>query len=392
MKPGRRRFLKGLASAPAAASLGGAAPQEPPRDVYKELGLRPLINAAGTYTMYSASLMPREVVSAIESASRRYVNLYELHAAVGQKIAARLGCEAALVTAGAASALTLGTAACIAGKDRDKILRLPDTEGLKNEVLIQKAHRNGYDHAVRNAGAKLVEVETAEDVGRAAGPRTAMMLFFNVHGPAGKIKVDEFARLAKKAGVPAFNDAAADVPPVENFTRFLEMGYDLVAFSGGKSIRGPQCSGLLLGRKDLIEAARMNNNPNTDTVGRTNKVGKEEIVGLWAALEHFLKQDFKALWKEWERRCATVAERVGSVPGVKAESFIPVIANAVPHLRITWASGLKPADVVQRLREGEPRIEVRPVIEDALEIAVWMLEPAEVEIVADRLKQILQKG
>jgi L-seryl-tRNA(Ser) seleniumtransferase len=383
-----------MASLPAAASFG-AAPQGQgaPRDVYKELGVRPLINAAGTYTMYSASLLPREAVEAIEAASRRFVNIYELHEAVGKKIAARIGCEAALVTAGAASALTLGTAACIAGKDREKIKRLPDTEGMKNEVLILKPHRNGYDHAVRNVGAKLVEVETADDLERAAGPRTAMMLFFNVHGPAGKIKVDEFARLSKKLGVPAFNDAAADVPPIENFTRFLAMGYDLVAFSGGKAIRGPQCSGLLLGRADLVEAARLNNNPNTDVVARTNKVGKEEIVGLWAALECFLRQDFKALWREWESRCATVAERVGAVAGVKSEPFIPVIANAVPHLRITWdTSRLKPADVVQRLRDGEPRIEVRPVVGDALEIAVWMLEPGEVDIVADRLKEILQKG
>lgn len=393
MGDSRRRFLKGLASVPAAAALGGAGPQAeaPLRDVYGELGIRPLINAAGTYTMYSASLMSPEAVRAIEAASRRYVNLSELHVAVGLKIADRLGCEAALVTAGAASALTLGTAACIAGTDRAKIARLPDTEGMKNEVILLKAHRNGYDHAVRNAGARLVEVETAADVERLAGPRTAMLLYFNVHGPEGRIPVDEFARLARKLGVPAFIDAAADVPPVEHFTRFLKMGYALAAFSGGKAIRGPQCSGLLLGRKDLIEAARRNNSPNTDVVGRTNKVGKEEIVGLWVALEQFLKQDFKALWREWERRCAVVAEAATAVPGVKAETFVPEIANAVPHLRLSWDVGsLPPAELVRRLREGEPRIEVRPATATGIEIGVWMLEPGEAEIVAGRLKQALK--
>jgi L-seryl-tRNA(Ser) seleniumtransferase len=394
MAGSRRRFLKGAASLPAAAALGGAGPQAASaRDVYAELGVRALVNAAGTYTMYSASLMAPEAVRAVEAASRRYVHLGELHEAVGRKISALLGCEDALVTAGAASALTLGTAACIAGKDRAKIARLPDTDGMRNEVILPKGHRNGYDHAVRNAGARLVEAETAEDVERLAGPRTAMLLYFNVHGPDGKIAVDAFAGLSKKLGVPSLIDAAADVPPVEHFTHFLRMGYDLAVFSGGKGIRGPQCSGLLLGRKDLIEAARMNNNPNTDAVGRSNKVGKEEIVGLWAAVEAFVKQDFKALWAEWERRCAVIAGRVAAVPGVRAEVFVPPIANAVPHLRVTWNTGaLAPAEVVRRLREGEPRIEVRPVVGENLEVGVWMLEPGEAEIVGTRLAEVLKKG
>jgi len=389
MPSSRRRFLQGLAAVPAAAPLMGSSPR-PGRDVYTELGVRPLINAAGTYTHLSASRMPREVVEAIESASRRYVSIPELHRAVGRTIAALVGCDAALVTAGAASALTLGTAACVAGKDAEKIRRLPDTEGMKNEVILPKAHRNGYDHAVRNVGARIVEVETAEDVLRAAGPKTAMLLYFNVHGPAGKIGVEEYAGLAKKLGLPAFIDAAADVPPAENYTRFLKMGYGLAAFSGGKGLRGPQCSGLLLGRKDLIEAAALNNSPNTDVIGRTNKVGKEEIVGLWAALEHFLKQDPKERWRDWEGRCASIAALVTSVRGVKAETFVPEIANAVPHLKITWDRPLKPAEAVKRLRDGEPRIEVRPVIGEWLEVAVWMLEPEEVEVVGRRLKEVLE--
>ena len=392
----RRRFLKTMAALPALApsAAAGQADAAPKRDVYQELGVRPLINAAGPYTYLGGSLMPRPVVEAIESASRRYVNLNELHAAVGKRIAALLGCEAAVVTGGAASALLLGTAACVAGADKELIRRLPDTTGMKNEVLIPKGHRNGYDHAVRNVGVRLVEVETAADFERAAGERTAMALYFNHHGPDGTIKVDEFVALAKKHGIPTLIDAAADIPPVENYTRFLKMGYDLAAFSGGKILRGPQCSGLLLGRKDLIAAARQNNNPQTDAIGRTSKVGKEEIVGLWAALEHFLRQDPAAMWKEWDRRVATIASGASAVPGVRVERFVPEINNAVPHLRVTWdaaALGVTPEEAVTRLREGEPRIEIRETLRVGIEVAVFMLEAGEDEIVGRRLGQVLRK-
>jgi D-glucosaminate-6-phosphate ammonia-lyase len=382
MTANRRRFLQSLAAVPGAASLPGFAPP-PERDVYKELGVRPLINAAGTYTYLSASRMPREVVEAMDAASRQYVNIGELQQAVGRRIADLLGWEAALVTAGAASALLLGTAACVAGTDREKIRRLPDTEGMKNEVILLKSHRNGYDHAVRAAGARLVEVETAEDVERAAGPRTACLLFFNAHEPEGKIKAADFARLAKKLGVPAFVDAAADVPPVETYARFRTLGYDLAAFSGGKALRGPQCSGFLLGSKDLIAAAAANNSPNTDAIGRTSKVGKEEIVGVWAALERFLKEDPAARWREWESRCGIIA---GLVAPAKTEIFVPPIANAVPHLRVACP---KPQEVVKKLRDGEPRIEIRAALADAIEVAVWMLDAGEAEIVGRRLKEIL---
>jgi L-seryl-tRNA(Ser) seleniumtransferase len=397
MSPHRRGFLQALAGLPGVgAILGWLAPAAeaaaPARDVYRELGVRPLINAAGTYTTLGGSLMPREVVAAIESAAGQFVNLLELHEAVGRRIAALVGCEAALVTCGAASALTLATAACVAGKDAEGIRRLPDTTGMKNEVLIQKAHRYGYDHAVRNVGVRLIEVETSQDLERAVGPRTAMMLFFNDRDGDGRIAVDEFARLGKKLGVPTLNDAAADVPPVEHLTRYLKMGYDLVVFSGGKGLRGPQSAGLLLGRRDLVQAAALNNNPHTDSVGRTNKVGKEEIVGMWAALEHYLKQDPKVLWTEWERRVQVIAELV-ALPGVRTMPFVPPIANHVPHLRIQWDGtiGLKPAAVVQRLRDGEPRIEVRPLTGDGLEVAVWMLEPGQERVVGRRLREILEK-
>ncbi len=389
----RREFLGAAAALPGTAALPPAPAAE--RDVYRELGVRPLVNAAGTYTTLSASLLPREVVEAMDSASRKYVNLVELQQAVGRRISALLGCEAALVTSGAAAALTLGTAACVAGADRERIRRLPDTAGMRNEVLIQKSHRYGYDRAVRNVGVRLVEVETREDVERAAaGGRVAMMLFYNRHDPLGAIKVEEFALLGKRLAIPTLNDAAADVPPASNLSRFTKMGYDLVAFSGGKGLRGPQCAGLLLGRKDLVEAAALHNNPHTDTIGRACKAAKEEIVGMWAALERYLKLDHDAVWKDWERRCHAVAALVGEVPGVKTETFVPPIANAVPHLRVTWdeaARGLRPADVMRLLRESEPRIELRPEAVSGVEVSVWTLEPGEEEVVGRRLRDVLRK-
>jgi len=396
----RRGFLQLLAAVPGVGSiLGWLAPSlvaAPARqDVYKELGLRPLLNAAGTYTALGGSLMPAEVVEAMASAARQFVNLTDLQRAVGKQIAEMFGCEAALVTAGAASALTLATAACVTGKDAEKIRRLPDTSGMKNEVLIQKAHRYGYDHAVRNVGVRLVEVETREDLEKAVNARTAMMLFYNDFDAAGRIKVEEFADLGKRLGVPTLNDAAADVPPLAHLTRYLKMGYTFVVFSGGKGIRGPQSAGLLLGPRDLIEAAALNNNPNTDTIGRTNKVGKEELVGMWAALRHYLKQDHAAIWREWEKRVQTIADLVSAVKGVKTEPFVPPIANHTPHLRITWdmaGTGLTPADVVRRLREGEPPIEIRPVIGDAIEVSVWMLEPGQERIVSERIRDILKRS
>lgn len=391
----RRSFLQSLFGLPLAAAPPAAAADLPARDVYKELGLQPLINAAGTYTYLGGSLMAPETVAALAGAARGFVPLVQLQETIGKKIAALIGCEAAMVTCGAASALSLATAACVAGADPEKVRRLPDTTGMKSEVIIQKAHRYGYDHAVRNVGVKLIEVVTAADLEKAVNERTAVMLFYNDYNDRGQIKVEEFARLGKKLGVPTLNDAAADVPPVENFTRYLKMGYDLVVFSGGKAMRGPQAAGLLLGRKDLLAAAALHNNPHTDSLGRTNKVGKEELVAMWAAVERFVKLDHAAVWRDWEARVQTIADMVGEVKGVKTEKFVPPLANHSPHLRITWdfqASGIKPEDVVSQLRAGAPPIELRPGVADAIEVAVWMLEPGQDKIVGQRLRAALKKA
>ena len=395
----RRRFLQSLSSVPfiggllVPAASGAFADKRgiAGRDYFKELGVRPFINAAGTFTTLTASLMWPEVMEAMNYASKQFVPLNDLHDAVGKRIAELVGCEAAMVSAGAASALTLGTAACVAGKNQEFIRRLPDIAGMKDEVIIQKSHRYGYDHAVRNCGIRFVEVETREELERAVNPKTAMMLFFNSNDPVGKIRAAEFVELGKKHSVPTFNDAAADTPPLENLSKYNKMGFDLVTFSGGKGIRGPQSAGLLLGRADLIEAARMNASPNSDSIGRGMKVNKEELLGMMVAVESFVKRDHQAEWRDWEKRIKVIADSVASVPSVTTESFTPEIANAVPHLRIKWdESKITAAEAVKRLRDGDPSIEVRPGAKNCLEVAVWMLQPNEAQIVARRIREVLK--
>ena len=392
----RRKFLQVAGSIPIAGAFtaAGATGPQKGRDYFKELGVRTMINAAGTYTALTASLMRPEVMDAINYASNKFVRLNELHDAVGRRVAELLQCEAAMVPSGAAAALTAGTAACVAGSDADAIRRIPtDMTGLKTEVIIQKSHRYGYDHAVRNCGVNMVEVETAAELERAVSKRTAMMLFFNANNNEGKIKDEEFVSLGKKHGIPTFNDAAADSLPMENLFKWTKMGFDLVTFSGGKGIRGPQSAGLLLGRRDLIHAARMNTSPNGDTVGRGNKVNKEELVGMLAAVESYLKRDHAAEWKEWERRMNIVATVAKSFPSVTTEVFVPEIANHVPHLHIRWdQTKIKAsyADVVKKLRDGEPSIETTPGSTDSLFMNFWMLQAGEAEIVAKRLKEVLK--
>jgi D-glucosaminate-6-phosphate ammonia-lyase len=397
----RRRFLEIVSGLPLVGGLVGAdtvpaaaaAARRAGRDYFRELGVRPFINAAGTYTAMTASLMPPEVVEAITYASRHYVMLDEVHDKVGERIATLLHCEAAMVTSGAASALTLGTAAVLTGTDRQKIVDLPGLANMKSEVIIQKSHRFGYDHAVRNCGVRLVEVETREDLERSITNQTAMMLFYNNNNTEGRIQDEAFVQLGKKHGIPTLNDAAADVPPVDNLWKYTKMGFDLVAFSGGKGLRGPQSAGLLLGRKDLIAAARLNAPPNGNTIGRGLKVNKEEMLGMLAALERYLATDQAAERRELDARAEVIRSGVATVPGIKAETFVPEVANHVPHVRISWdaaAKGMTPADAVNALRAGEPSIGTRSD-GDALVIGVWMMRPGEEKIVARRLRQVLER-
>jgi len=395
----RRRFLENISALPlvggvtaAGAVPAAAATSRKGRDYFRELGVRPFINAAGTYTAMTASLMPPEVIEAIQYASKHYVMLDELHDRVGQRIATLVHSEAAMVTSGAASALTLGTAAILTGTDRQKIVDLPNLAGMKSECIIQKSHRFGYDHAVRNCGVKLVEVETPEELERAVNGQTALMLFYNNNNKEGRIQDEQFVQLGKKHGIPTFNDAAADVPPVDNLWKYTKMGFDLVAFSGGKGIRGPQSAGLLLGSKSLIEAARLNAPPNGNTVGRGMKVNKEEMLGMLVALEMFLEKDHARERREFDKRAEAIRSGVAAVPGVKAEIFVPEVANHVPHVRITWdgADEAAAAAAVKAMKDGEPSIGTRNEA-NALVIGVWMMRPGEEKVVARRLRQVLEK-
>jgi L-seryl-tRNA(Ser) seleniumtransferase len=376
-------------------------------DYYEKLGITPFINAAGTYTTLSASTMPDEVQAAVAVASRHPVNLNELLDASGAYLAKRLRCEAALVTSGAAGALSVGTAACVTLGNEQEMVAIPtDMSGLKDEVVVQKAHRYEYDHALRNCGIRFVEVETLDDYERAFTDRTVMAHFFNA-AEGGQISREDWIRVAHQHGVPCFNDAAADVPPISNLWNYTQMGFDLVTFSGGKGLRGPQCTGLLLGRKDLIEAAKKNNSPNSNTVGRGQKVAKEEIVGLVAAVDWFLKQDDAAMEAEFRKRAELIAKHISGLPSVQTQIFIPEVANHVPHLLITYDQNrikITGKEVKQKMRAGKPRIELNPATggepasaglpsgPNTIVVGVWMLQPGEDIVVARRLREVLQQA
>ena len=410
----RRKLLRSamlaggaMCSAPLVGARQTSSSSKPAKavDYYEKLGVTPFINAAGTYTILTASTMPKEVQAAVALVAQKPVHLNALLVASGAYLAKRLRCEAALVTAGAAAALTLGTAACVSLGNKDAILNLPtDMNGLKSEVLVQKTHRYDYDHALRNAGIRFVEVETLDDYERAFTERTVMAHFFNA-AEGGKISREDWIRVAHQHGVPCFNDAAADVPPISNLWNYTQMGFDLVTFSGGKGLRGPQCTGLLLGRKDLIEAARQNNSPNSNTVGRGMKVAKEEIIGLVAAVDWFVNQDEAKMQAEFQRRAQTIAAQLKSLPTIQTKIFVPPVANQVPHLLITYdPSRIKTSgkEVMQKMREGTPRIELNPGTggppasaglpggENTIIVGVWMLQPGEDMIVARRLREVLQ--
>jgi L-seryl-tRNA(Ser) seleniumtransferase len=396
----------GLSGLPASEARASSKSSPQAVDYFQKLGVTPFINAAGTYTVLSASTMPDEVQAAVALAAKQPVNLKELLDASGAYLAQKLRCEGALVTAGAAAALALGTAACVTLGNEHSILDIPtDMSGLKNEVIVQKTHRYDYDHALRNCGIRFVDVETLEQYEQAFNERTVMAHFFNA--AEGKISREDWVRVAHQHGVPCFNDAAADVPPISNLWKYTQMGFDLVTFSGGKGIRGPQCTGLLLGRKDLIEAAKKNNSPNSNTVGRGMKVAKEEIVGLVAAVDWFLNQDDAAMEAEYRGRADRIARHLSTIPTVQTQIFIPEVANHVPHLLITYDQNrvkLTGAEVMQKMRQGKPRIELNPATGGApasaglqggpntIVVGVWMLQPGEDMIVARLLREVLQQA
>ena len=411
----RRSFVKLLAAAPlltqiaardlysqAAAAVG----RDPRQNVYTRLGVKTVINCRGTWTYLSGSLEFPEVRAAQVEAAQHFVNMLDLQRAVGRRLAELTGAESGIVTSGAAGAMAAATAGCMAGTDDKYIWQLPDTTGLKHEVIMVGG-RSAFDSAVRLTGAKLVIVYSPEELANAINENTAMIYTTDLGD-----KLQKSLSMAKEHKVPMLLDDAAGIPPVENAKLYARMGIDLYCFSGGKGLRGPQCSGLLLGRKDLIEAALLNCSPREGAVCRPMKVGKEEIIGCLTALESWLKLDDKKLYVEWNDRLDRIRKLVETVPGVKTDTFIPDDGNRYPTLRVYWdqqAWKYNISDCVQELRAGDPVIEVlgadNPSLvtavregnpnrkqlkaPDHIELVSMTIKPGEEIIVGQRLRAIL---
>jgi uncharacterized pyridoxal phosphate-dependent enzyme len=413
----RRRFMKMLAASPLLAQIAaqdlyarssvaiGLAPRE---NVYSRLGVKTVINCRGTWTYLSGSLQFPEVRAAQAEAANYFVNMVDLQRAAGRKLAELTGAESGLITSGAAGAMAAATAACMAGSDPQKIWQLPDTTGMKHEVIMVGG-RSAFDNAIRLTGAKLVLVGAPEEIPNAITGSTAMIYTTDL----GDKLVREVA-IAKERNVPMLLDDAAGIPPAENLRLYARMKIDLYTFSGGKGLRGPQCSGVLLGRKDLIDAALRNSNPWEGAVCRPMKVGKEEVIGCLTAVDTWLKLDEKKLYSEWNARVDRIAKLVETVPGVKTEIYVPEDGNRYPTLKVAWdqpAWGFTLGDCVQQLRAGDPAIEVlgadnpslvpavREGIEkpdrkerketDHIELVSMTIQPGEEMIVGQRLRAIL---
>jgi D-glucosaminate-6-phosphate ammonia-lyase len=365
--------------------------------VLQKLGLRPIINASATLTKLGGSVMPPEVVEAMVDASRAYVDVHELQRRIGERIAELTHNEAAYVSSGAAAGLALATAACITGMNPAAMAQLPDLTGLKNEVIVHRSHRNGYDHAVRQVGVKLVEIGVGGtypwELEAAINERTAAIFWFQGGMTGhGDLPLETVIEIANRHDIPVVVDAAAQLPPVENLWRFTQMGAALVVFSGGKELRGPQSSGLVLGRKDLIEACRLNGSPN-HSIGRPMKVGKEELAGCLAAVERYVALDHKAKALADEETVAAWCATWNQIPGVKAQRSFPNEAGQpLPRVYVTFSSeilGLTRDEIAAELRNGEHQIEVALGGKDGIYFNPWVLNDEERQIVQDRLVEIV---
>ena len=384
-------LARGKRAAAAAAASG---------NIYKELGVKTFINAWGTITLIGGSLIPPEAVAAMNAAAEHYVSIPDLLEATGDRIAKMLkdlpAGHSATVTSGAAGAIMCGVAGTLTGENKELIRQLPDLTGMKSEVLMLKSQHRKYEYnpQILASGVKIVEVESPDDVRRAVSDKTALMYFANYLDETSEIKVADWAKLGKQHNVPTFNDCAADTPPVSHLTDYNNMGYDLVAFSGGKGMRGPQCSGLLLGRKDLVRAARFNSAPFAPTIGRGMKVGKEEIVGMWKALEIYLSTDHEKQTREWWDRLHYISKQLRSIPGVYTADFVPAIANHVPTMRVEWDTqkvALTSAQARDYLESGDPAVKVGDGPGgNSISLVSFMLKPGEERLIASRLKAMFK--
>jgi len=371
-------------------------------NIYESLGLRPIINAAGTFTDLGGSLMPEPVVEAWLQASKHFVDLRELQDRVGDRIAKLLNVESALVTGGAASGILLGVSAALTLRDSQFPQRnCTAADGQPYEVIRQRAHRDIYDRQLETCGIKIIEVASEDEVQEHISERTALMMSYNVYDPESPIQHEAWLQLAKQHAIPALLDAAADIPPVENLWNFQQMGYDMVAFSGGKAIRGPQSSGLLIGGRRFIEAAKQNAVPIEGTIGRVAKVAKEDIVALWRALELFLADgptNGNEISNRCQRQLETIESMLSDVTGLETDYITPAVANHFPHLLLTWneaETGLTKEAFAKQLRDGTPAIATGRVYgtgSEGLLISAINLQPEEESLVGERLREVFLNG
>jgi len=393
----RRTFL-GAAGAASLSRLSVPAPAAAaarPRNLYRELGIRPVINFRGTHTVLGASKQWPDLHEAMGEAAREFVVLEELQDKISERLTRLIGTEDAAVTTGAAGAIMLGTCACLTGADETKVRRLPDLTGMKSEVIIQKVHRNGYDHAVRSTGVKIVDVENKEQLLRAANERTAMMYFLG--GSSGDyayetpISLEECLAAGKKAGFPVLVDAANMLPPWENIRRLAALGTDLIAISGGKHLRGPQCSGILAGRRDLVRAARLNSSPHSDSQGRPLKVGREEMIGVWLAVEKYAALDFAALDRQCFEQAEYLSRELKKIQGLQISYAPHDRTRRVHRVAVRWdeaALGITTAECERQLLDGEPRIGVLRDGKQGFLFTVFMNDPGDERAAARRMKEI----
>ncbi len=373
-------------------------------NIYQELGVEPIINAAGLMTTLGGSIMDPETTNAMVAASRHFVDIHELHQAAGQRIAELIGVEAAHVCLCASAGITLMAAACMTGTDPTKVSRLPDTSGMKNRFVVHQAHRNPFDHAVHIAGGEFAEISS--DLGELKAALTdevAAVYYTYAWFCVGEaLPLKQVTQVAHRVGVPVIVDAAAQVPPVENLSQFIEDGADLVVFSGGKAIQGPQSSGLILGRKDLIDACIINDSPNVASIGRGMKAAKEEIVGLVKAIELYLQKDHAAEMRVWEERVSHIIGVLAEIDGITLRRKLPPgIGSLIPFVSATWDErmlGVTLQEVVKQLREGVPRIAVKlvdvrtpGVKHPQIWLRVHTLQEGEEIIVARRMKELLSE-
>ncbi len=373
-----------------------AAPPAPA--VYEKLGIKPVLNFRGTYTTIGASKQWPELFAAQAEAARSYVVLEELQQAIGERLSKLTGTEGAMVTSGAAGAIAIGTCACITGDDPEKVKRLPNLDGMKNEVIIQKVHRISYDHAVRGAGVKIVEIETIQELERAINPRTAMVYFLPGNTDEREwgddwIRLEDMLKLTKPAGVPLLADCANILPPWQNIPRLARTGIDLMAISGGKHMRGPQCAGILAGRKDLLHGAWLNSNPHSDSNGRPMKVGREEMVALWMACEKYAALDFAKLDQQCERQAGRLSQELEKIPGMRIEKPPFERMRRVHRITALWDEaklGLTAAEVEERLLTGDPRVAVTRPSGGGVQFTVFMNEEGEELLAAQRMREIFK--